>query len=131
MRGGCLCGQVRYEVTGEPTTVGVCHCKHCQRQTGSAFSLLVAVPKAAFRPSGTLKTFHDTGESGQPVSRNFCPACGSPIASDVAVMPELTWIKAGTLDDPSWLQPTLQIYCDSAQSWVKLAGLKSFPRMPR
>jgi hypothetical protein len=55
--------------------------------------------------SKALKTYHDTGESGQPVLRQFCDECGSPVISDVAVMPDILFIKAGTLDDTSWLSP--------------------------
>jgi hypothetical protein len=101
MTGGCLCGQVRYSADGEPAFVGVCHCRNCQKQTGTAFSVLVGVPKTAMSLQGRLKTFRDKGDSGQPVDRNFCPECGSPIFTDVAVMPGLAFIKAGTLDDTS------------------------------
>ena len=85
--GGCLCGQVRYSANAEPAFVGVCHCTHCQKQTGTAFSVLVGVPKSAMKTQGRLKIFHDKGDSGQPVARrNFCPECGSPVFSDVAVV---------------------------------------------
>ena len=94
MTGGCLCGQVRYSANADPAIVAVCHCKNRQKQTGTAFSVLVGVPKSAISVQGNLKTFHDTGDSGQPVDRNFCPECGSPIISDVAVMPDLRFIKA-------------------------------------
>src|SRR5664279_9184 len=110
MSGGCLCGQVRYSAKADPALVAVCHCKNCQKQAGTTFALVVGIPKSALSVRGTIKTFKDTGDSGQPVLRNFCPECGSPITSDVAVMPELSFIKAGTLDDTSWLRPTMQVY---------------------
>src|ERR1700733_10353769 len=93
MTGGCLCGQVRYSSNADPAFVGVCHCKHCQKQTGTAFSVLVGIPKSALTVQGQLKTFHDTGDSGQPVDRNFCQECGSPIFTDVTVMPGVAFIK--------------------------------------
>jgi hypothetical protein len=93
MTGGCLCGQVRYSANADPAFVGVCHCKNCQKQTGTAFSVLVGIPKSAMSVQGRVKTFHDTGDSGQPVERNFCPECGSPIFSDVAVMPGVALSK--------------------------------------
>ena len=101
MTGGCLCGQVRYSANADPIFVGVCHCTHCQRQTGTAFSVLVGIPKSSMLVQGQCKTFRDTCDSGQPVERNFCPECGSPIFSDLVVMPGITFIKAGTLDDTS------------------------------
>ena len=85
----------------------------------------------ALSVQGNLKTFHDTGDSGQPVDRNFCPECGSPIISDVAVMPDLRFIKAGTLDDTSWLDPKMHVYCDSAEHWTPIPeGSQKFGKMP-
>ncbi len=131
MSGGCLCGQVRYSAEAEPAFVGVCHCRNCQKQAGSAFSIVVAIPKRAFSVEGTLKTYADRGDSGKAVSRRFCPECGSPILSEAEALPDLAVIKAGTLDDTSWLKPTMEIYCDSAQNWVRLGGnLQRFARMP-
>lgn len=131
MRGGCLCGKVRYSANAEPVLTAVCHCKNCQKQAGTAFSLVVAIPKSAMSIQGQLKTYQDRGDSGQPVRRNFCPECGSPITSDVAVMPDLTFIKTGTLDDTSWLDPKMHVYCDSKQHWTPISeGSQKFAKMP-
>jgi hypothetical protein len=131
MSGGCLCGKVRYSANADPAMVAVCHCKNCQKQAGTAFSLVVAIPKSAMSIQGQLKTYQDRGDSGQPVRRNFCPECGSPITSDVAAMPDLTFIKTGTLDDTSWLDPKMHVYCDSAQPWTPIpVGSQKFAKMP-
>ncbi len=131
MVGGCLCGKVRYSTEAEPVFTAICHCKNCQKQAGTAFSVVVAVPKPALAVTGALKSFNDKGESGKPVHRNFCPDCGSPITTVVDAMPDMVFIKAGTLDDTSKLKPTMEIFCDSAQSWVpKDAGTQKFARMP-
>ena len=131
MRGGCLCGQIRYSANAEPAFLAVCHCKNCQKQAGTAFSIVIGIPKSAMSIDGQLKTYHDRGDSGQAVLRNFCPECGSPITSDVAVMPELTFIKAGTLDDTSWLDPQMHVYCDSAQRWTPIPDASQrFAKMP-
>jgi hypothetical protein len=131
MTGGCLCGQVRYAAEADPLFTSICHCRNCQKQAGTAFSVLVAVPRAAIAIEGNVKTFHDRGDSGKPVQRRFCPECGSPIATEVATMPDITFIMAGTLDDTSWLSPSVELFCDSAQPWVALKGeLKRFARMP-
>jgi hypothetical protein len=129
--GGCLCGQVRYSANAEPALVAVCHCKNCQKQAGTAFSVVVGIPKSAMSIQGHLKTYRDTGDSGQAVLRNFCPECGSPITSDPAGLPELTLIKAGTLDDTSWLDPQTHVYCDSAQPWTSIPETsQKFAKMP-
>jgi len=130
--GGCLCGQVRYSANTEPVFTGICHCHNCQKQAGTAFSIVVAVPKQAFSVQGTSKTYGDKGDSGKAVLRRFCPDCGSPIISDAEALPDVAIIKAGTLDDTSWLKPTMEIFCDSAQPWVQLGGdMQRFPKMPQ
>ncbi len=131
MSGGCLCGKVRYKADAEPAFTGVCHCRNCQKQAGSAFSIVVAIPRAALSLEGSLKDYVDHGDSGKRVLRRFCPECGSPIVSEAETIPDLAIIKAGTLDDASWVKPTMEIYCDSAQPWVALGGsMQRFEKMP-
>ena len=82
LSGGCLCGGVRYACDADPVLTALCHCQHCQKQTSAPYSIVVAVPKGSLViERGTLKTFADTGDSGQPVDRSFWPDCGSPIRS--------------------------------------------------
>lgn len=116
--GGCLCGQVRYESDADPQMIAICHCSHCQKVSGSAFSVNLAMPAESVRMTGDLTTYEDVGTSGKPVLRMFCDKCGSSIGSDVKAFPGLLFLKAGTLDDASWVQPGLEIWTDSAQSWV-------------
>jgi hypothetical protein len=132
IEGGCLCGSVRYSCDADPALVANCHCKHCQRQSGGAFSTIVGVPRAALRVSGRLSSFHDKGDdSGLAVVRQFCPKCGSALISDVAATSELLWLKAGTLDDTSWVKPQMSLWTDSAQPWVAIdKNLPHFGRNP-
>jgi hypothetical protein len=131
IEGGCLCGKVRYSADAEPAFVGVCHCKNCQKGTGTAFAAVVALPKPALTVQGALKTFNDRGDSGKILFRRFCPECGSSVMDEAEAMPNVVMILTGTLDDPSWVKPQMQIYCDSAQPWVKLEGeMQRFPKMP-
>jgi hypothetical protein len=131
MTGGCLCGQVRYSANAEPTFVEVCHCKNCQKQTGTAFSVMVGIPKSAISIHGQFKRFHNKGDSGQPIEHNFCPECGSTIFSEAAVMPGVAFIKTGTLDDTSWLDPKMHVYCDSKQHWTPIPeGNQKFAKLP-
>jgi hypothetical protein len=129
--GGCLCGRVRYRGKVAPIFTGVCHCRNCQRFTGSAFETFLGMPKAEVEIEGELRTYQDTGDSGRTVDRRFCPNCGSGVATEVAVMPDLVMLLAGTLDDPSWVRPAAEIWCSSAQPWVALGGeRKRFDRQP-
>ena len=132
LEGGCLCGAVRYTCEADPVMTAICQCTHCQRQSGGAFSINVAIPKGSLRYLGdTPATYEDTGSSGMPVHRRFCSKCGSPIVSEVEATPGLDWLKAGTLDDRSWLQPQVGIWCSSAQPWVTLPDdVRSFPQNP-
>lgn len=97
----------------------ICHCKNCQRQGGGAFSVNVVVPADAVTTNGDLKSFLDKADSGNTVERQFCAECGSPIFSRLSANPDIAIIKAGTLDDTSGLQPSGEVWCDSAQAWVK------------
>ena len=129
--GGCLCGQVRYSGTADPMFTGVCHCKDCQKETGAAFNIVVAVPQAALTIQGSPKTYAHKGDSGKEVVAKFCANCGSTILSEPEVLPGVSIVRAGTLDDTSWLKPTMEIFCDSAQPWVELGGgMQRFPKMP-
>lgn len=126
VEGGCLCGAIRYAVEGEPLVVAICHCTHCQKQSGSAFSVVGAVRDGAYRQTGETKVFADTTDSGKPLARHFCGTCGSPIVSVAASMPGLTIVKAGTLDRPADWVPTVEAYGDHAVGWFAPA-----PTRPR
>jgi len=122
IQGSCLCGNIRYSSEAEPEMTVVCHCEHCQRQTGTAFSILVGIPSDSlqFENDESLAEFLDQGETGGAVHRKFCRNCGSPIVSLVESVPDVSFIKAGTLDDKSWLEPTMHLWCDTAQPWVDI-----------
>lgn len=131
IKGGCLCGGVRYSASGDPVFVGVCHCRDCQKFTGSAFSVVIGLPKPTLSVEGTLGTFTKPGDSGKPIHRRFCPSCGASVLDEADALPNMVLLAAGTLDDASWVQPRVQIYCDSAQPWAQLAGeMQRFPKMP-
>lgn len=132
IKGHCACGKVSYESSAaEPAFTGVCHCKDCQRHSGSAFNVVVAVPTATLSVQGELKTYESKGDSGKSVFRRFCPNCGSTITSEPEAIPDLSIIRVGTLDDSSWVKPAMEIYCEAKQPWVSLGGeMQSFPKMP-
>ena len=118
--GGCLCGAVRYEAAAEPAIVAVCHCATCQKNNGSAFSLNLGLPRDTVTVTGeTLATYEDrSGASGLPFYRSICSRCGSPIAGQGEAYAGLMFLKAGTLDDPSWVRPGAHIWCAEKQPWV-------------
>jgi hypothetical protein len=130
MKGGCLCGSVHYTSDAEPLMTVICHCKNCQRQTGSSFSTNIAIPRGALNIEGELAVYADTGDTGNAVIRYFCQKCGSHIFNNSETLDTLTILKAGSLDDTSWVRPTMEVYCDSAQEWTKTnEQLESHPKM--
>ena len=131
LTGGCLCGSVRYATSAQPMFQGVCHCADCQKQGGTAFSVVLAFAEPDLRITGQLKTFQSKGDSGGDVRRFFCPECGSPIYSTPSSSSGMAFVKAGTLDDTSILDPKVHIYCDSRQKWVTIPDdAISFPKSP-
>lgn len=130
MTGSCLCGAVRYRLSGAPAMVAVCHCRTCQRNTGSAFSTNVAMPREAVVIEGDgLSTYETRVDAGSPpFFRSFCARCGSPVCAHGEAYPGIVFVKAGTLDDPSALAPTLHIWCAQQLPWVRCDD--AAPRWP-
>ena len=118
--GGCCCGAVRYAIDrGAIAGQAHCACTDCKRATGSAFATFCFVPEPAFRAEqGEPKGFTVQGSSGGDVTRYFCPDCGAQLYSEVAVMPGVRFVKAGSLDDASWMSPEAAFWCDSLDTWA-------------
>jgi hypothetical protein len=128
--GGCQCGKVRYEITETPQLVYTCHCRDCQRITSSAFSLGITLPETAFRRiAGEMRAVERMADSGRLNTRFVCPDCACWVYS----LPRggVVRVRAGTLDDTSWLRPTRHIWTRSKQSWVTFAeGDETFEGQP-
>lgn len=118
--GGCLCGAVRYQVEWPPAMLVTCACTNCQKQSGGAVSVVAAVARDTLDCQGELKTYQDTGSSGNPVYRQFCPQCGSAVLTDTdaARAQGMIFVKAGTLDDTSDLDPKIHCWAGSGQAWL-------------
>ena len=129
--GHCTCGQVRYRMTDKPLFVHCCHCRWCQRETGSAFVinamieadrvvLLNGEPDIVLTPSNSGK--------GQKIAR--CPACKIAVWSNYGgAGPAIRFIRVGTLDNPDVLSPDIHIFTRSKQPWVVLpAGIPAVPQ---
>ncbi len=119
--GGCLCGSVRYEYDGEVGHAAYCHCSDCRRVSGGPFTISVRMDKEHFRlVKGEVKSFVSLSDAGTQIARCFCPECGSPIYGYRPESGDRFFVKAGTLDDPSLVQPSDQFWTKSAVSWGRI-----------
>jgi len=122
---------VRYVLNGEPQATVICHCTHCQKQSGSAFSINLLMQDTDVELRGETGFFIDHGDSGLPSYRHFCPKCGSPIFTKAENMPSVTIVKAGTLDDLEAVHPQVEIYTDHAVAWfTSVEGVTRFAQTP-
>jgi hypothetical protein len=130
--GGCACGAIRYACTSEPLFMGNCHCRDCQRATGSAYFAAVSVSEPTFRlTTGTPAVYEKQADSGNTMRRMFCSQCGSPVFLTNSARPNIVVLYAASVDDPSWVRPSRDIYTESAQPWDYMnPALAKFPKMP-
>lgn len=123
--GGCLCGAVRYRVSGPMAPIQFCHCSQCRKAQGGAFAANIPVAEAALEiddPEGRLTSF----ESSPGKVRVFCGACGSPIFSKTTAKPGVRRLRAGSLDAPVRTGPGFHIFADSRADWWQI--LDALPR---
>jgi len=131
VKGGCLCGAVRYEAGVDPAFSGHCYCVDCQKGTGCGHVTVVGVPEAALALTGRTTTYTKPGASGQSVDRVFCTTCGTPLFSRPRAMAGMLMVRAGTLDDPSTVAPGMSIFASRAQAWdPPSTAIPAFPEMP-
>jgi hypothetical protein len=118
--GGCACGAVRYRLTSEPLFVHCCHCRNCQRQTGSAFviNLLIEAERVVLL-AGEPEAVDAPRDDGSAQRIYRCPSCQVAVFSEYG-WPELRFVRGGTLDDPTAIQPDIHIFTKSKLHWVVL-----------
>lgn len=132
LTGGCQCGAVRYECGAEPLLMGNCHCRDCQRCTGSAYAPMIGVPSQAMTVTGEVSWYESRADSGSVASRAFCPICGARLFARSSADPTLMEIHAGSLDDPSRFKPAEDIFTSSAPPWDFMnPALRKFPTQPK
>lgn len=118
--GGCSCGEVRYRLASEPMFVNCCHCLNCQRQTGSAFVLNLLIEADRFElTAGEPRVVPVSRDDGSEQLIARCPTCQVALFSEYG-RPEVVFVRAGTLDDPSWVEPGAHIFTRTKVSWVVL-----------
>jgi len=131
-QGGCYCGGLRYEASGEPLFKGQCHCRECQYVSGGHPNVVLGMPSDGFSyTQGSPKGFQRK-DLESPVTREFCPECGTHILTRTSAIPNGVLIKVGTMDDPSLFGgPQMVIFTCDKQSFHHVPeGVPAFERTP-
>lgn len=129
--GGCVCGAVRYRVKAAPQVGLVCHCRWCQKRSGSAFSFNAYCREedVEFLSGQLTKYEHRSDETGRWLRTEFCRVCGTPITHTTELRPGLRAIAAGTLDDPDSFSIARHIWTRSARPWVAIPeGVEAYEK---
>ncbi|WP_322843853.1 GFA family protein [Pseudomonas sp. B33.4] len=111
LTGGCLCGDVRFEVTGQPYRVGICHCLDCRKRHGALFGTSAIFPEDALEVTGETRDYN---------GRFFCPRCGSPVFTHSADEVE---VNVGSLDEPNQFKPTYELWTIRREAWLPVLPL--------
>ena len=134
LEGGCTCGATRYRLLSRPMFVHCCHCRWCQRETGTAFALnaLIEADRVTLVQGEVEALIIPTlSGKGQKISR--CPQCRIALWSNYPGAGDIVrFVRVGTLDDPDELPPDIHIYTDSKQPWVVIPeGVPAVPEYYR
>ncbi|MCC6196456.1 MAG: GFA family protein [Burkholderiales bacterium] len=129
LAGGCFCGNIRYELSGAPKVVAVCHCSDCRRSAGAPMvAWAMYLEDRLVVTKGTPRTIH----SSAAAMRSFCPDCGTGLFyRNQTALPGIVDVQAATLDDPEALPPTIQVQTAERLEWTRrLHELQAFERFP-
>ena len=126
LAGGCLCGAVRYRITGKPTNTMICHCESCRRAAAAPVVAWLTFPKSRMRWSkGKPVAFR----SSPPVRRTFCGACGTPLTYTHERSPKAIDVTTCSLDAPDAFPPTHHSWLSDDLAWVRFGDrLPTFPK---
>ncbi len=129
MKARCLCGQVQIQTSAAPLTVRTCWCRDCQYIAAGSAPVNAFFRTETVTITGTLKRYSSPADSGNIITRGFCPQCGTPITTQAEVRPHLIGLRAGAFEERDALAPKLTIWTDSAPEWACIdPDLPSEPR---
>lgn len=117
LEGGCLCGAMRYIVTGPSLFVSQCACRDCQKATGTGHTTIIGIHHSQLVLTGTPATYTNEGDTGGSVTRHFCGTCGGRLYTSGTLPGEVIMVQAGSLDDPNAVSPDSVIYAKDAPTW--------------
>jgi len=131
LRGSCQCGAVTWTASAEPLFTYACHCRNCQKRTGSAFSLGLVIATASLEVTGVLTAWSRVSDEGHSNTRYSCADCGNIIYGIGDTSPDLAKVQAGTLEDTGAVEPEVHLWTIRKQPWVTLPpGSPGFETQP-
>ena len=120
--GGCLCGAIRYEVKADPIRVANCHCDACRKATGSSFATNVFFnDDDIVVTQGAPKSYRHDSDSGATMTKEFCGDCGTQLFGSGSRSPGTKNIKVGSIDDASFVRPTIDVFVSKALPFTRLS----------
>ncbi len=129
--GGCACGAIRYDIAAEPVVMNDCHCRDCQRESGTGHGSHLTFLRKDVTLKGEAKPWDMVADSGNVKTRAFCRSCGSPVYMTFSAMPEFFTVRAASLDDPGRYKPQMVTYRVRAPAWDHVdPALPKFDKMP-
>ena len=129
LTGNCLCGNVTFEADGDIVMQGNCHCTDCQQVSGSPFATLVFMSSDNVNVAGELKTFSHKVDSGNELSKDFCPNCGSQMFAKGR--PGMIGLRAGSINEKEHIQPQFNVYARSKLPCTLMDdAIPTFDKMP-
>jgi hypothetical protein len=124
-RAACSCGQLHLTAEGEPIRISICHCRACQRRTGSAFGFQARFPRDQVRIGGRSTEYVRISDAGEARTFHFCPDCGATVFYRLATAPDVIAVPIGVFADPTFRPPTISVYESRKHAWVNLpAGIE-------
>ncbi len=129
--GQCQCGAVTFTLAAPPVTMGQCHCKDCQRVSGTGHMSNARFRRQDVSVTGETRTYAVTADSGNTSTRHFCPTCGSRLFGENSARPGFMNVTAGVVDDNSWFEPEWIFYKQSQPAWdITTESVPCYDTMP-
>jgi hypothetical protein len=129
--GGCLCGAVRFKVSGVPVRMAQCHCQDCQRASGTGHMSNAIFSKEDVEVTGETASYDSTADSGNVLTRHFCPTCGGRLFLYSTARPGMIVMAAGAFDDASWFKPEVVLFTKRRPAWdLTTDRVPNFEAMP-
>ncbi len=133
--GRCLCGAVGFQISSPPVRMSQCHCKDCQRVSGTGHTSQAFFKAADVEIRGELSSFAVTADSGNIVTRYFCPTCGSRVWNENTARPGIAVIAVGGMENSDWFEPEVVVFTRSRAKWdwtsPEIANFEAMQAVPK